>query len=78
MKPIVVKDFAQLNYALKAGHAPKPSKGKHTGNWSLYYGCFLLESDKTYSACMKLMTEYKMQGMRYPNKDKFSIKPYKS
>lgn len=75
-RPIVVQDFSQLNYALKAGKAPEPPKAKHKGNWSLYYGLFLIEPNKPYSACMKLLRECKMQGMRYPNKEKFSIKPF--
>lgn len=76
MKQIVIHDFSELKYLMKSGKAPEPVKEKHTGNWNVVYGNMVLEYNLTYGQCVQKTKDYKMMGARYPNKDKFSIKPY--
>ena len=53
----IARTFSELSYLMKTGKLPEPIQGKHIGNWSLYYGLFLIEANKPYSLCMKIRGE---------------------
>lgn len=78
-QPTVVRDFSELKYLIKAGHPPvkkdKP-KERHTGNWIVCYGKRVLDYNLPYPIAVTRMKEYKMKGIEFPDKTKFSIKPY--
>lgn len=76
MKPIVVKDFAQLNYALKAGHAPVEQKKPHKGNWQLEYNGKVIDYNFPYAIAVEKKKLYSRFGNLYPDKLKFKITPY--
>ena len=75
-KPVTVKSFSELSYLMKSGHAPmvrEPWKG----NWMLTYGQAILSHDVPYAVAVKQQGLYQRMGNQFPDKTKFSIKPYK-
>jgi hypothetical protein len=82
-QPIVVSNFSQLSYALKAGHPPVEVKEKpkqaHSGSWSVYYGKLLVEANiKYYGQCVNKVNECKLNGRDYPKPELLKIKPYEN
>lgn len=75
---IKVKTFQQLNYVLKAGHAPVESKPKHKGNWQLEYNGKVIDYNFPYAVAVEKKKLYSRFGNQFPDKDKFKITPYKS
>lgn len=76
-KQIIVRDFSELKYVLKAGKTPPPVREKHIGNWQLMYGNTIISADVPYPVAVEHQKLYKRMGNIYPDKTKFKIRPYK-
>lgn len=76
----VVRDFKELKYLLKSGHAPVKDKAvKKTEKptaWIICYGKQVLEYNLPYPVAVEKIKVYKRFGHQFPDKSKFSIKPY--
>lgn len=77
-KQIVVHDFSELKYVLKAGKTPPPVKERkpHKGNWSIFYGTREIESNMPYPVCKQKVNVYKRMRYQWPKPELISIKPY--
>ena len=75
-KPVTVKSFSELSYLMKSGHAPMV-RDPHRGNWNVEYNGQILSSNVPYPVAVNFKKLYERMGKVYPDKTKFSIKPYK-
>lgn len=76
-QPTVVRDFSELKYLLKSGHAPVKERKPHKGNWSIFYGDREIESNMPYPVCQEKVNVYKRMGKVWPRPDLLKIKPFK-
>lgn len=76
MKQVIVHDYKELAYVIKAGKLPTEKKPVHKGRWSIYYGEMPVEHDMTYPTCVNKIKVYQRFGKIYPDRTKFKIKPY--
>lgn len=71
-----VHDFSQLKYLLATGNTPDEKMPSHKGTWQLLYGDKVLDYNIPFGVAVNKQKTYQMFGHIYPDKSKFSIKPY--
>lgn len=67
--------YQEMSYKLAYSTAPK--KRERISHWKLTYNGQDLTGGLIYSACQIAFNQFKMEGLRFPDKTKFKIVPYR-
>lgn len=65
-------EWQRLNYVTKYGNIKPRTKQLF---WAVYYCTTQITTPLSYAICVNKVKEFKMMGIQFPDKSKFSIKP---
>lgn len=68
-------EYQSMHYKLTYSTTPK--KREKITHWAVYYGNKQLTQPLSYPLCKMNLNEFKMQGLKFPNKELLTIKPAK-
>lgn len=78
MKEIIkpYNEYATMHY--KLAYSTDTRKRVKATHYCCYYGDRCLTNPTSYALCQENLKQYKMMGVQFPDKTKFSIKPAKT
>lgn len=68
-------EYQTMNY--KLAYSTSTEKREKVLHWAVYYGDRQLTAPLNYALCKTNLSQYKMQGRDYPNKELLKIRPAK-
>ena len=68
-------DYQTMHY--KLAYSTNPQKREKVTHWAVYYKDMQLTEPAHYAICANKIKEFKMQGLKFPNKELLTIRPAK-